>query len=174
MVEVIREIGRGKQTLFVLHMNSQHSTTRDYPMMVKIYNDHPDDFQKVLTRAVDGNDRGYKVDLVIHCHDAETLRDRILLEWGIKAKEGRRSEWAITRPEKIISAWINLDMPQDLSPARQLAYARRMLGVTQTELGQRLGLSLNSIQSVENGKNPGSETLQRYAKALGLRYRITH
>lgn len=46
---------------------------------------------------------------------------------------------------------------------------RRELGITQTELGEKLGISQSAIGQLESpNSNPKAETLQKIADALGV------
>ncbi|WP_461043706.1 helix-turn-helix domain-containing protein [Spirosoma harenae] len=46
--------------------------------------------------------------------------------------------------------------------------ARLKAGLTQKELGERLGVSVSAVTKLENRKNsPTVETLERVAKAMG-------
>lgn len=55
-----------------------------------------------------------------------------------------------------------------------LAEARKMAGLTQTEVGKRMGVSQKRISEIETGSidSVRAGTLRRYAAALGARIRF--
>lgn len=59
--------------------------------------------------------------------------------------------------------------PIDSYMGQRLRMRRAMLGMTQAELGDAIGLSFQQIQKYENGKNRMAvSTLWRIAKALNV------
>ena len=62
----------------------------------------------------------------------------------------------------------------NVAVAIQIRWMREELGLTQTQLAQRLGVSQQAIAKLErSGGNPSIETLQRLAKALGRQVNVT-
>jgi DNA-binding XRE family transcriptional regulator len=58
-------------------------------------------------------------------------------------------------------------------PGVALAGARGKEGITQRELGRRVGLAQRHISEMERGKRPiGKELAKKLAKALNLNYRV--
>ncbi len=51
---------------------------------------------------------------------------------------------------------------------RSLAEARNRAGLTQAELARKLGILQSRVSRIEHEKNPRLDTLQSYARALGL------
>lgn len=51
---------------------------------------------------------------------------------------------------------------------RELASARTRAGLTQADLARRLGVTQARLSQIENGTNARIDTLQSYARALGL------
>jgi len=58
--------------------------------------------------------------------------------------------------------------PIDRIVGSRIRARRHLLGVSQTELGRRLGISFQQVQKYENGSNRvGASRLQQIAQALG-------
>ena len=56
-----------------------------------------------------------------------------------------------------------------MTTGQRIKEARKKAGITQKELGNRLGISFQSVAQWENDlRNPKLETLQRIADALGI------
>lgn len=56
-----------------------------------------------------------------------------------------------------------------MTAGQRIKAARRAAGITQKELGEKLGISFQSVAQWENDlRNPKIETLQRLADALGV------
>lgn len=56
-----------------------------------------------------------------------------------------------------------------MTTGRLIKAARKKAGITQKELGERLGIAYQSVAQWENDlRNPKHETLQRIANALGV------
>ena len=81
------------------------------------------------------------------------------------------------------------DFPENITPAEMLAYelaladtnlirnlkgARIQQGISEEELAQRLGISVDLVRTFESNQQRGIElaTVRRYAHALGVR--VTH
>lgn len=47
--------------------------------------------------------------------------------------------------------------------------ARAKAGITQAEIAQRMGTKQSAIARLESGKAPSWKSIERYAKALGMR-----
>lgn len=56
--------------------------------------------------------------------------------------------------------------------ARQLIEARSNAGLSQQELAHRMGTSQSTIARLESGHKPSIKSLERYAKALGMKLEI--
>lgn len=64
-------------------------------------------------------------------------------------------------------------LEEDYTLATALLQARRMSGLTQEELAQRMGTTQSVIARLESGKNlPSSQTLQRVASATGTHLKV--
>lgn len=50
---------------------------------------------------------------------------------------------------------------------------RKELGITQTQMAQRLGISQSQYQKIENGGNPSLKTLTSIALALNMKLMLT-
>mgnify|MGYP000868804605 CR=1 FL=1 len=62
------------------------------------------------------------------------------------------------------------DVDQLNSVLDALVEYRRQLGMSQTEVGRRMGVTQPTVSAFEaEGSNPRVETLQRYARAIGAR-----
>jgi transcriptional regulator with XRE-family HTH domain len=51
-----------------------------------------------------------------------------------------------------------------------LVRVRRELGVTQVEMARAMQISQVSVSQIEHSDDPHLSTLQRYARALGIRF----
>jgi ribosome-binding protein aMBF1 (putative translation factor) len=64
-------------------------------------------------------------------------------------------------------------LEEDYTLARAIIQARRVSGLTQGELAQRMGTTQSVIARLESGKHPpSSQTLQRVAKATGTHLKV--
>ena len=88
----------------------------------------------------------------------------------------------MTRVRKLHEAWMNdpqyraeydaLEYEFSLSSA--LIKARTDAGLTQEEVARRMNTTQSVIARMESGRaKPSSRTLQRFAKATGMRMKIT-
>ncbi len=58
------------------------------------------------------------------------------------------------------------------SIASQVRTSRSALGLSQRELGERVGLTGKMISRIEGGYGTTTDTLQRLASALGIEFRV--
>lgn len=168
MVEIIREIGKGSQVLYAYHRNDQYARNKPYPMKLIALPDPTTNVLQSIEAAREPNDRHCKIDVLIHCSDAELLRDRLISNFGVTGAEGRTSKWITARPEAIASQWIFNEMPKDTPLNRQLRFMRKMLGITQTELGRRVGVGYQEVARMETS-DPRASTVDRYCAAMGFK-----
>jgi DNA-binding XRE family transcriptional regulator len=54
----------------------------------------------------------------------------------------------------------------------ELVTLREAFGLTQTDIGKRMGVEQPTVSQFENGADPRLSTLQRYARALGAKVMI--
>lgn len=55
----------------------------------------------------------------------------------------------------------------------ELAAYREQLGLTQSDIAERMGVRQSTVSDFERGAEPRLSTLQRYARALGGRLELT-
>jgi DNA-binding Xre family transcriptional regulator len=70
-------------------------------------------------------------------------------------------------------AWIEGLRRDEDTPAETLARARLRAGLTQAEIGQRMGISQSDVSKLERRGDVRLSTLQAYARALGGRLRLS-
>lgn len=70
-------------------------------------------------------------------------------------------------------AWIEKRRKTNESEGESLAGARLRAGLTQAEIGRRMGISQSDVSKLERRGDARVSTLEAYARALGGRLRIT-
>ncbi|MBF0137679.1 MAG: helix-turn-helix domain-containing protein [Magnetococcus sp. DMHC-1] len=60
----------------------------------------------------------------------------------------------------------------EFSLARELIQARVDAGLSQQEIAERMGTSQPTVARLESGHKPSLKSLERYAKAVGMKVQI--
>lgn len=68
--------------------------------------------------------------------------------------------------------WIERRRGRAGPSATGLAEIRRMIGLTQAEVGERLGISQSDVSKLERRSDMLLSTLRAYARAVGVRLRV--
>lgn len=171
MVEIIREVGRGGQVLYAYHRMDQYVRFKPYPMKLITFTDPVGDVMDSIKHAREPNDTMCKIDVMIHCNDAEAIRTLLLGKYGSTGANGRPSKWICARPQVVLAEWLNFEIPDNTPLNRMIPYVRRMLKITQVELGRRVNVKGAEVYRVEK-TNPSAYTLSRYMKALGFSFQL--
>ena len=88
----------------------------------------------------------------------------------------------MTRVRKLHQAWMNDPqyraeydaLENEFSLSSALIKARTDAGLTQEEVARRMNTTQSVIARMESGRvNPSSRTLQKFARATGMRMKIT-
>ena len=64
------------------------------------------------------------------------------------------------------------ELEEEFQLARKLIEARVRAGLTQEEVAERMGTSQPTVARLESGHKPSLKTLERYAKAVGMKVDI--
>lgn len=70
-------------------------------------------------------------------------------------------------------AWIQRRRNEEAASGEGLAQARLRAGLTQTEVGERMGISQSDVSKLERRGDTRVSTLRAYARALGGRLRLS-
>ena len=79
-----------------------------------------------------------------------------------------RKKWR--KDPKYLKAYEELD--PEFALARELIVARVKAGLSQEELARKMGTSQPTVARLETGHKPSLKTLERYAKAVGMKVDI--
>ncbi len=173
MVEILRELGKGGQSLYAYRRNEQYLDKDPYPMRIVAFTHPIDSVLKYIEAAREPNEQTSKVDVLIHCNDAEAVKSDLLGVYGARGGQGRMSSWITARPHNVIAAWLNIAIPTGLSMTKQLRLTRQLMGLTQLEVGRRIKVSGGYYGQRETiGFSP--KMIHDTAKALGVEIGIRH
>jgi len=164
-MHVEKQIGKGQEAVYAFHYPSQ--TKRFGPYLLKIGMSRGDPVKRILSLKSAMQEEPV-VDLIIWCDDATTLERAI----HNKLKEHRRgrTEWFMTTPEDIETAWIWFNQFDDLPLGEQIRTLRRQKGMTQQQLANLARVRQATISKVENGNGEIQlSTLEAIVTELHLR-----
>jgi hypothetical protein len=109
-------------------------------------------------------------------HDwAPLLRSVASAPWGRTAETVLRvcEAHPIYGTSDLWRTWIERLRRREKTEAETLAAARLRAGLTQAEIGRRMGISQSDVSKLERRGDARVSTLQAYARALGGRLRLS-